>query len=609
MSKKLIFFLLFLFLGLSCTVMYRQFSDSEKELSALQKQQLIESNLTLLVNQNNTIPIPDLSNRNFILLSSKSSNFTSLFESMSLYTKIEKISFSDAQDCIKKLKNQQNHSQTSFILALDTLNEDYLTLSNYLKNEKLIVSFFAPAEQLSSLTKEQVNPISALILAHQKDSLTQSLTGQLIFGGLEAEADLPNDISALFLAGQGFKTKKIRLKYTIPEELKINKKKLAQVDTLIREAMEVQAMAGSQVLIAKEGKVFYHKSFGFHTYDSLKTVKLTDLYDLASVTKISSALPALMKLHGQNKFHLDSAFSNYFSPFKNTNKDTLKFREILAHHAQLQSYYHFQTNKRGKSLVKKFFKKKKSKKFPIQVADNFYIHKNFYKKHILKRILKSPLRKNREYKYSGLAFLLLPEVIDSLAGLDYELYLQENFYKPLGANSLCFNPKKHFSLEQIIPTQKDSTFRNQTVHGYVHDPSAAMLGGVSANAGLFSNANDLAKLMQMYLQKGEYGGERFIKSSSVDEFTKCQFCQEDNRRGLGFDKPMIDWQVNGNTAEAASPESFGHSGYTGTFVWADPKNDLLYIFLTNRTYPSSKNIKLYELNTRTRIQEAIYEAL
>ena len=356
MSKYLLFFLVSLFLGVGCTVLYQQFSVSEKTLSPLQKRQLIEANLTLLINRENNIPVGKLTDRNFVLLNAKPNKFKSLYHTLNLYTSVDQILFSNAQDCISKVK-QLPKQKTTFILAIDTLNEDFETLSHYLKNEELIVSFFASAEKLDSLTKENINTISALLLAHQNDSLTQSLTGQLIFGGVEAQGDLSSAISDVFLAGEGLKTKKTRFKYTIPEELKINKNKLAQVDTLVREAMDSLAMPGAQLLIAKEGKIFYHKAFGFHTYDSLKPVKLTDLYDLASVTKISSALPALMKLHGEEKFHLDSAFSKYFDAFKNTNKDTLKFREILAHHAQLQAYYHFQTNKRGKSLVKKFFRK------------------------------------------------------------------------------------------------------------------------------------------------------------------------------------------------------------------------------------------------------------
>ena len=228
----------------------------------------------------------------------------------------------------------------------------------------------------------------------------------------------------------------------------------------------------------------------------------------------------------------------------------------------------------------------------------------------MKAIMKSPLNETAEYRYSGLLFYLLPEIVEQRSGMPYEDYLSQTFYRPLGAYTLGFNPSRYFPRERIIPTERDSFFRMQLLHGYVHDEGAAMMGGLSANAGLFANAYDLAKIMQLYLNGGTYGGQQFFSASAIDTFTQRHYAAEGNRRGLGFDKPLLEYdEASSSVAEAASDSSFGHSGYTGTFTWADPEHDLLFIFLSNRVYPSRKNRGIYIRNIRPRIHSAIYEAL
>ena len=229
---------------------------------------------------------------------------------------------------------------------------------------------------------------------------------------------------------------------------------------------------------------------------------------------------------------------------------------------------------------------------------------------MFRAILKAPVSEEKKYKYSGLAFYLFPEMIENISGEKYESYLNENFYKPLEAKTLTFNPLNKFPIHQIIPTELDTFFRMQQIHGTVHDEGAAMMGGVSSNAGLFGSAEDLAKLMQMYLNGGEYNGIRFIDSFSIREFTRYQFPENNNRRGLGFDKPLLEYdEQKSSVARDASPQSYGHSGYTGTMVWVDPKEDLIFIFLSNRVYPTRNNRKLYEMNIRPKIHQVIYDAI
>jgi CubicO group peptidase (beta-lactamase class C family) len=238
-----------------------------------------------------------------------------------------------------------------------------------------------------------------------------------------------------------------------------------------------------------------------------------------------------------------------------------------------------------------------------------WVHRNFKKK-IFRAIKKSPLLEKKEYTYSGLVFMLFPTLIEQITQEDFVGYLDHNFYDKLGAATLTYNPAEKFDLKRIIPTEHDFGFRHRPIHGTVHDEGAAIMGGVSTNAGLFSNANDLAKLMQMYLNWGTYGGERFIAESTLKEFTKVQFPENNNHRGLGFDKPYLTYiGENSNTARDASKESFGHTGFTGIYAWMDPKEDLLYLFLSNRVLPTRNNTALYKLNTRTQIQQVLYDAI
>lgn len=403
-----------------------------------------------------------------------------------------------------------------------------------------------------------------------------------------------------------------RLGFGSPSSVGLDSTFLHQkIDSIANEAIEAKAFPGMQVLIAKSGKVVFHKAYGFHTYENEKDVQLTDLYDFASLSKITTALPALMKLHGEGKFKLDEPFKTYFPKFKKSNKSDLTYREILAHQAGLKPWipYWTTTIKKNGKYKWRTLKKKETKNYNIKITDNLYLHKN-YKKRIYKAICKSPVSDVKEYKYSGLAFYIFPEMVSDLTQMDYETYLKKEIYEPIGAMTLTYNPQRFFSNDRIIPTERDTFFRHVQIHGTVHDEGAIMMGGVSANAGLFGTANDLAKLMQMYLNGGSYGGKQIIAKESIDEFTKYQFTENNNRRGLGFDKPLLEYDfAKSSVAKDASPSSYGHSGYTGTFVWVDPEYDLIYIFFSNRVFPTRNNRKIYEMNVRPNIHQVIYDSI
>ena len=383
------------------------------------------------------------------------------------------------------------------------------------------------------------------------------------------------------------------------------------LDSIMQASIDSAAFPGGQLLVARKGTIVYSKNFGYHTYDQQRTVQTNDLYDLASVTKTTTATLALMYLYDKGLFDLAAQWKDYFPSFAKSNKANLDFRSILAHQAQLEPYIVFWAEAKRKNGTYKWwtFKSKASEKHPIRITDQLYLHHR-YKKKMYKGIKKSKLRATAEYKYSGLSFLLYPDLVKAKTGQAFDQFLYTTFYRPIGANRLIFNPTTHFPLTEIVPTEIDTFFRNTLVHGTVHDENAAMLGGISANAGLFGNATDLAKLLQLFLNEGVYNGKRYIKAATIQEFTRCQFCEQDNRRGLGFDKPLIEYDAKAAyIAESASPSSYGHSGFTGTFYWVDPAEDFFIILLSNRVYPTRASRKLYSLNIRPSLHQAVYDAL
>lgn len=584
---------------------------------------LTEASLTLLVNKNNIIPFQELD-------TIKAATIAIGVDSVNYFQKA--INTYIAADHFFLPEN----STTAMIDAIEEqLGEYNLLLVSVHKKERLPNLSMRVTPQLMAFIRKQArkenavvtffrNPYlidkypdfdnaSALLVTYQDDKNAQKSAAQVLFGALPATGKLPVSINNRFKAGNGINSAtEDRWKISDPEHAGLNEEVLAGIDTLVLEAIKKEAIPGAVVLVAKDNEIVYHKAFGHHTYDSLRMVQPDDIYDLASLTKISAALPALMKLHSEGKFNLDDPISKYSDIFDRKDKRNITFREVLAHQGGLQAWipYWKNTVKKNGKFKWSTFKSDSSKRFPYKVAENLYLNRNYHKK-IYKAIRKSPVDSKQGYVYSDLSFYLYPHLVEALAGQDFLSYLNENFYEPLETGTLTYNPYLKFSPERIVPTEYDSLFRKNQIHGRVHDEGAAMLDGVSGHAGLFGNAVDLAKLMQMYLQNGEYGGRQYIDSTTIAEFTRCQYCnsQTKSRRALGFDRPNDPYVENGNTAPDASLSSYGHTGFTGTLAWVDPQYNLVYIFLSNRVYPTRENKKLYELNTRTRIQQVIYDAL
>jgi CubicO group peptidase (beta-lactamase class C family) len=567
--------------------------------------QSVENKITLLKNTENSLPIKDLEQKEIVIVE-KNTSFSYLCQRYTPLTAME----------LNPNTSLENKKNTTTILAISEQvpAQTVETLIEKSKTKSMIGIFFTTPSYLLNI--KNLDKLSAVILSYANDTHYQDLTAQAIFGAIPFKGKLEEDLVPHFKKGDGIETSSLkRLKYTLPEEVGIRSGDLKKVDSIATAAIQKKTTPSVQLLVAKDGKVFYHKAFGYQTYDSTKAANVDDIYDLASVSKISTAIPALMKLTDEGKFSVDKTLGDYYPQARKSNKKDMVIRQILTHQAGLRAWIPFWQNatltvvanpmssSNMKILDPKVFQSQKSRRFPYQVAENLFIHKKYYQKSIVKQILASPVAEKKDYVYSDLSYYLYPEVIKRITKKDVITYLDENFYKPLGAGTLTYNPLQKFDKNKIVPTEYDSLFRKQLIHGYVHDEGAAMLGGVSTHAGLFGNSNDLAKLLQMYLQNGYYGGKQYISPETLAEFTRCQFCPS-NLRGIGFDR-----QRGTNAAKSVSEQSYGHSGFTGNLVWIDPANGLLYIFLSNRVYPTRNNTSLYDLNIRTNIQEVFYEAL
>lgn len=477
------------------------------------------------------------------------------------------------------------------------------------RQNKTILSLFANPYSLAFFGDEILD-IEAIVIGYQEGPVYEEAIAQIIFGGRTARGQLPVSVGTHFPLNTGISTPdNFRLGFGLPEDININRDCLSEIDSIVQKSIQDKAFPGCQIVIAKDGMVFYNKSFGFHTYEQKSKVENSDLYDLASVTKVVATTAAIMRMLDHNQISLDQTLGHYLPWLNNTNKEHIRIRELMAHQARLHSWipFYMETIADGKPHTD-FFQSQMSEDFPVEVGYNLYLRRD-YRDTIFSRIKESPLNQTSDYKYSDLGFILLAEVVKQQTGMRLDDYVDTYFYKPMGLRNLVFNPLYHFLPSSVIPTENDIQFRNQIIQGHVNDPAAAMLGGVSGHAGLFSNALDLAAFMQMLLQGGTYGGKRYISEQTLHEFTRLQYSDNKNRRGLGFDKPSLDKDEPGPAAQSASPQSFGHSGFTGTYVWADPAENLVFVFLSNRTYPDPSNRVIIEKNIRTNIQQLVYDAI
>jgi beta-N-acetylhexosaminidase len=461
--------------------------------------------------------------------------------------------------------------------------------------------------------------IPNVLVCYNEDKMTQELAGQGLFGVFEFKGKLPVTASEKAKCGMGLITKKrkdlLEWRTDDPQSAGFDPIRLAKIDAVAEELIQNGAAPSCQILVAKDGKVVYHKSFGHQTYDKQQPADISDLYDLASITKVASTTLSLMKLYDDGKISMDDNLGKHLPNLKGSNKENLKLGDVLVHQAGLQAWIPFYKQTLDSVVVDgkiayipsaKYYKNAPDGEFTVPVAQNFFM-KTDRTDTVKSQIAESPLRKNTSYVYSDLGLILLTDFVKNCSGSPLDVFSTDNFYTPLGLNSTLFNPLNRFDATRMAPTEEDRYFRMQRLQGTVHDMAGAMLGGVSGHAGLFSNAGDLAVLFQMLLQKGSYGGVQYLKPETVSYFTTRQ--KGSTRRGYGWDMKELSAQKTANMSTMASAETFGHTGFTGNAAYADPQKNLVYIFLSNRTYPDMSNNKLISGDYRPRIQSLIYAAL
>lgn len=612
------------------------------------RQKLIERSLTLIKNHNNILPLKDIQHLNIaaVALGEESTVFHHMLGN---YYPLSSFQLTGHEDSISRVALFDTlayynlvilsvHSDDLRATRKFGVSEDLLEFSDkILLSYPTILSVFANPYLLSNV--HYLKRSQAILIGYENDATTQSMAAQLIYGSIPANGRLPVSVNSDYTAGKGIDTKgQLRLKYTIPVEAGMDENTLGKIDSIANDAILKQAMPGCQVLVAKDGMVFWKKSYGYQTYDKKRKVLDSDIYDLASLTKIVATVPSIMYLEQEKQIDITKTLSTYLPELDTTNKRKIRIDDILLHQAGLTSWIPFYQSYLEPIYPKqKFASSRYSRRYPIKIGRRFYVNKHLKFKDgcfsyeptvryriqvadglymnrslvdsIFLAIYDSDVNKPGKYLYSDLGFYLFCKMIENLTELPMDYFTESYFYKPLGATTLGYKPLTKFERDRIAPTENDLVFRKQIVHGYVHDPGAAMLGGVSGHAGLFSSANDLAKYMQMLLNGGSYGGEEFLDKSLIDKYTSCVACYNGNRRGLGFDKPENDTTKNGPTIKGISQDSYGHSGFTGTMVWSDPSTGILYIFLSNRVYPDAINNKLLEMNVRTNIQQVVYDAM
>ena len=583
------------------------------------QRQLTAKSLTLIVNQHNLLPLTKLNQKRIVSLSigqEEPKDFNQMLEkyvdirSIHLSNKSTEQQMNSIADQLKKddlliISFQGNIWTASEHFGFSTKWRNFIANLNN-SYPVVLVMFGNPYTLIDFAELERLN---AVLIAFQKTTVVQEMAAQAIVGAITVNGKLPVTIGKSFPMGFGLKTtRQIRLGYSIPEELNIDRHHLLKIDSIVQDGIVNEAYPGCQVLISKNGKIFYNKNFGYYTYDSIQHVEDDAIYDLASITKIGATVLTLMKLQDDEILNLDNTLGDFIDLADTSEYKDLAFKSILAHQAALQPWIPFYLNTLDSLGYKaNTFSVKKTPNYSRQVADDLYI-KNSFKDSIYSWIIQTPLRKKSKYLYSDIGYYFFLKIIEDLTKNTLDSVSNNLFYAPLGLRNTGFLPLIRFDQSKIVPTENDTIFRDQVIKGYVHDPGAAMMGGVGGHAGLFSNASELAVIMQMLLNKGTYGGERFLSEEVIDIYTACQFCDDDNRRGAGFDKPVRD-DSSGPTCNCISFDSYGHSGFTGTIAWADPEEGIIYIFLSNRIYPSAENLKLIRMNIRTKIQEEIYNSL
>ncbi|MFO8002059.1 MAG: serine hydrolase [Marinilabilia sp.] len=590
------------------------------------RRKAFESSLRLFVRDQGPLLPSDLSSLNIEIVSDTDADKSSVFEDMVQNHITTETYDSSEVDYVFWLAGYEEMNDSSLKQRIDRFEENF-------PGARVVLFMGNPGNYF--YTHALPPGIHGLLAGASDWPVVWEMLAQAAFSGLEVEQAEATEQWNPSLKGLSVKREQNRIKFGVPEEAGMNRDSLARIDELVNEAIKEKATPGAQVMVIRKGTVVWHKAYGHHTYEGNKPVTNNDLYDVASVTKVAATLPSLMKLYDERRWSPDDSLSHYFPQADTTDKGSIRLKELLLHESGLPSFIPFYLNTVDKDEFKgSLFSRRYSWQYNIKIDDYTYLNRNVtyrddvfshendsvfsvpvagdhfmntgYIDSIKAEILTAPIRSRHKYLYSDLGFYFLGELVPRLTGISLNDFSERYFFRPIGARRTTFLPLQHFDKEHIVPTEDDKAFRKQLLHGWVHDPGAAMLGGVAGHAGLFSNSTDMGRIMQMLLNKGRYGGKQFLREETVDLFTRQQ--NGVNRRALGFDKPEPDTLKVSPASKYASQASYGHSGFTGTLVWVDPMYDLVFIFLSNRIHPHQYNKTLIKENYRTRIQDVVYRS-
>ena len=589
-------------------------ADINSEQAKFLKYKLVENAITVVKDSDLIVPILNLQKRiaHVGIGSSKATVFSSTLDK---YTQIDHF-FIPKDESVATFNATLAKLKSYHLVIVDVQDMSRFAAKNFGITENSKTFLYQLNKQNKTILTVFGTPYSLkyfqdfknVIVGYNEEEEAESITAQIIFGARGADGFLPVTVGK-FHYGDGVCTNSnMRLKYGRPIEVNMNSKTLSKIDAIVQKSIDDRIFPGCQILVAKDGNVIYEKAFGYHTYSTDLPTKTTDLFDIASVTKVTATLPMIMKMQEQGKIDVNKKLGDYFTYPENSNKKDIVIKEMLCHQAGLPAWIPFYKNSLD-SLGNPdtlWYSKKQDSVFSVKILDSLFLKKSFQDS-VWNMIYNCGLSPVKDYKYSDLGYYLSKQLIEKAYNDSLQNVTRKYLYAPLGMNYTLYNPKWNgWNVNNIMPTEIEKNFRKSLLIGTVHDQGAALLGGVAGHAGVFSTANDLAKYFQLLLNDGTYGGYRYYQASTITNFTSKQFAG--NRRAIGFDKPTPIGQ-DGPTCDAASAQSFGHTGFTGTMAWADPKNGLVYIFLSNRVYPSADVNTLSKQNIRQKIQQVIYDAI
>lgn len=581
------------------------------------KQRLFENAMTLVRDSENLVPVADLQRGKVVAVHVGDEDGGAFRRRMNDYGKITHVKLSHSstsaarQGALARINEGDLvvvalYSDGSRFREQVPIGKETLSLLRALDAKaRVIVTVFGNPYSLSALDGS-----GTILMAYSRDEVAQDAAAQALFGANKISGRLPVTASPASHFNAGLETSAaFRMGYAEPEGVGVDGNKLAaKVDRLAREAMNKKATPGMVVLVARNGKIIYEKAFGYHTYNRRRKVHTNDIYDLASVTKVAATTISVMKLVEEGKLSLDVPISNYLPETKGSAVEFLTLRPMLAHRAGLRSWIPFyaETLTQSGKPSPNWYRSQPTGDFRVPVSEDLFMHRE-YLDSMWYKLYHNELPNEGQYRYSDLGFYIMAKIVDQVSGLTVDEFADRNFYRPMGLTTLTYRPLNKFDKSRIPPSENDNYFRNQRVQGTVHDMGAAMLGGISGHAGLFGTARDVATIFQMLLQEGNYGGRQYLRPETVRLFTS-RYAGE-TRRGLGFDMKQLNENRKMNLSPLASERAFGHLGFTGIAAWADPVEDLVFVVVSNRTYPSMNNNLFGRLDTRLRLHTACYESI